>query len=415
MPDGPASGASRTLVERVLGASIERPLVPVLLVAVAGALSSSLTYSFIGIWALEVGGASEVQLGAAFLAAAIVGALSAYAGGAASDHVGRKPVILVGWLGVIVGTGCMIAIQDDFALGAVAFVGLSAFGSLIGAADQAMVSDVVAPEGRERAFAAQRVANNLGVATGASLGGLLLALGSWDALFGGGVLLGIISFGLAVRYLPRRGAHAPESKPERGSFGVIRRDGLFLLLLVSSCFSWIVYIAYETLLPVSLTQSHGVSESTWGLLLAINPVTVTLLQLRVTTRTERYPDVVKLPLAIAIMGGSFLLLPLNAGIPVIVVVIAIFVFGEMLWVPASQNAVTRLAPDDLRGAYLGAFRSAPAVGFALCPFFGFQVRAAAGDTAMWVMIAAIGAIGAAISVVALRGSRTSAPPVASVR
>ena len=415
MPDGPPAGASRTLVERVLGASIERPLVPVLLVAVAGALSSSLTYSFIGIWALEEGGASEVQLGAAFLTAAVVGALAAYAGGAVSDHVGRKPVILVGWLGIVVGTASMIAIEDNFAVGAVAFVGLAAFGSLIGAADQAMVSDVVAPEGRERAFAAQRVANNLGVAAGASIGGGLLALGSWDALFGGGAVLGLVSLGLAARYLPRRGAHAPESKPERGSFGVIRRDGMFLLLLLSSCFSWIVYIAYETLLPVSLTQSHGVAASTWGLLLAINPVTVTLLQLRVTVRTEKYRDVVKLPLAIAIMGGSFLLLPLNSSIPVIALVIAIFVFGEMLWVPASQNAVTRLAPDDLRGAYLGAFRSAPAVGFALCPFFGFQMRAAGGDTAMWLMIGAIAAIGAAISILALRGSETRVPPVASVR
>jgi len=414
MPDGPVPGASRTLVERVLGASIERPLVPVLVVAVAGALSSSLTYSFIGIWALEVAGASEVQLGAAFLGAAIIGALSAYAGGAASDHIGRKPVILVGWIGVVAGTAAMIAIEDNFALGAMAFIGLSAFGSLIGAADQAMVSDVVAPEGRERAFAAQRVANNLGVATGASLGGGLLALGSWDALFAGGVALGIVSLGLAIRYLPRRGAHAPESPPQRGSFAVIRRDGLFLLLLASACFSWIVYIAYETLLPVSLTQSHGVSASTWGLLLAINPVTVTLLQLRVTARTERYPDVVKLPLAIAIMGGSFLLLPINASIPVIVVVIAVFVVGEMLWVPASQNAVTRLAPDDLRGAYLGAFRSAPAVGFALCPFLGFQVRAAEGDTAMWLTIAGIGVAGAAISVVALRGSRRPAAPLSSL-
>ena len=59
----------------------------------------------------------------------------------------------------------------------------------------------------------------------------------------------------------------------------------------------------------------------------------------------------------------------------------IFVIGEMLWVPTSQAVVAALAPQDIRGAYMGAFGSAPAIGFALAPLIGLQVRNSFGDDA----------------------------------
>ena len=53
--------------------------------------------------------------------------------------------------------------------------------------------------------------------------------------------------------------------------------------------------------------------------------------------------------------------------------IFLFVIGEMLWVPTSQAVVAGLAPADLRGAYMGAFGSRAAAGFALAPFIGLSV------------------------------------------
>ena len=58
----------------------------------------------------------------------------------------------------------------------------------------------------------------------------------------------------------------------------------------------------------------------------------------------------------------------------IVFVIVVFVVGEMLWVPTSQAVVAELAPADIRGAYMGAFGSAPAIGFAIAPLIGLQAQ-----------------------------------------
>ena len=45
-----------------------------------------------------------------------------------------------------------------------------------------------------------------------------------------------------------------------------------------------------------------------------------------------------------------------------VVVMLVFVIGEMLWVPTSQAIAAGLAPEDIRGAYMGAFNSTAASG-----------------------------------------------------
>jgi MFS family permease len=75
----------------------------------------------------------------------------------------------------------------------------------------------------------------------------------------------------------------------------------------------------------------------------------------------------------------------------------------MLWVPTSQAVVAALAPADIRGAYMGAFGSTSAFGFALGPLVGLQIRHAYGDTAMWIGFAAIAVLAAATGAAAVRG------------
>jgi dipeptide/tripeptide permease len=114
------------------------------------------------------------------------------------------------------------------------------------------------------------------------------------------------------------------------------------------------------------------------------------------------------------MGVPFLLLPVYDALPVIVGVLVLFVIGEMLWVPSSQSIVSRLAPADIRGAYLGAFGSTAAFGFAFTPFIGLQVRSSFGDTAVWVLFALLSIVAGLTGMAAYRfasGRREAAEPV----
>jgi hypothetical protein len=207
---------------------------------------------------------------------------------------------------------------------------------------------------------------------------------------------------IAIVFLPRRGAFAPEEPPTRSSLPVIVRDRPFLLFLLSAAFAWLVYVAFESVLPISLVGSHGYSESTWGFLVIVNPFLVTFFQLRLTERLRPVPAAVKLAVGLPLMGLPFLLLPVDDSLPVVMLILFLFVIGEMLWVPTSQTIVAGLAPADIRGAYMRAFGAMGAIGFALAPFIGLQVRESFGDDSLWLMEATISLVAAAAGAAACR-------------
>jgi predicted MFS family arabinose efflux permease len=390
------------------GGDVDRALRPVLAVSLAGSIAGSAAYTYLGIWAIKHLHAGQSRLSFAYLLGAVGAGLVGYAAGHASDHVGRRPMILLGWGAQALAPIGLLLVGRHVYLGLALLVALPVVGSLGGAADQAMVADLVAPERHEAAYASVRVASNLGVTIGPPIGGLLLLGTHWSHLWIGTLVLAAIAFSIAFRYIPRGGAYVPKEKPTRGSFAVIVRDAPFLLFMLSSALATATYVATETLLPISLTTTHHLSPSVWGVLLILNPLAVTLFQLRLTRRLAHVPAAVKLGVAMPMMGLPFLLLNVNASVPVIAVVILIFVTGEMLWIPSSQAVVAALAPPDIRGAYMGAFSGTWSVGWALTPFLGLQVRHAYGDATMWMCVAAVGVLAGLTGFAAARGHDTEA-------
>jgi predicted MFS family arabinose efflux permease len=401
------------LFRLVWGADVDRALRPVLAVSLAGSIAGSAAYPFLGIWAIKDLHAPQTRLAFTYLIGAVLAGVVGYVGGHWSDRIGRRPMILAGWgFQALVPLG-LLAVGGHVLLGLALLALLPAFGSLGNAADQAMVADLVAPERHEAAYASVRVASNLGVTIGPPIGGLLLIGSHWGHLWLGTFVLAAAGFAVAVRFIPRGGAYAPEGPPQRGSFAVIIRDSPFLLFMLSSVFATMTYIATETLLPISVTTTHHLAPAAWGALMILNPLLVTLFQLRLTRWTASIPASLKLGVAMPLMGVPFLLLNVNGSAPTIALVIVLFVIGEMLWVPTSQAVVAGLAPADIRGAYMGAFGGKWSVGWALTPFLGLQVRSAYGDATMWMCVAVVGVIAGILGLAAARGHDEDATPVGS--
>ena len=387
----------------IWGAEVDSALRPVLLVTLMGSLAGSSAWNFMGIWAVKELGATSTQLSYGYLLMAAVGGIVGYGAGHLSDHFGRRRVILAGQGILAVYVLLFLTVGGNIWFGLGLMVGAAGLGSFGGSAGQAMVADLVPPERHEEAYASVRVAANLGVTMGPPIGSLFLLVGGWNLFFPCVSLLALSAWFLAFRYLPKRGAYAPEGPPERGSLRVILQDRTFLVFMLASVFAWVVYVAYETVLPISLVESHGVPTWAWGFLLVVNPLLVTFFQLRLTRRVTGIPAARRWVVAMLLMGLPFLALGISSLLPVIVLILVLFVIGEMLWVPVSQSAVAGLAPEDLRGAYMGAFGGTAAMGFALAPFMGLQVRGAAGDTAMWAAFAAVAIVSAVLGAIAIRG------------
>ena len=390
------------LFRLVWGDDVPRPLRPVLAVQFFGSVAMSSLWTYMGIWAIERLHASSFAIGLTFTCAALAATATGYLGGHFSDHLGRKPLILVGFGLEAAFVLAYLAAGEHELLGLSLVVVATALGSLGQGADQALVADLVPPERQEQAYASVRVASNLGVTIGPPIGGLLLLGDTWPRLFLGVAVMAAFAFLVGLRLLPSRGEFTPEGPPERGSFAVIRRDRPFLLFLVSGILAFLVYVSYETVLPISAVDTHGLSPSTWGFLVIINPALVTFFQLRLTRRVEHVPAAQKLVVAMLLMGFPLLLLSVSGSIPMFAAVILLFVIGEMLWVPTSQGIAARLAPPDLRGAYMGAFGSAGGFAFAIGPLVGLSLRQAAGDTAVWIFFASASLLAAATGAAAVR-------------
>jgi MFS family permease len=396
------------LFRLVWGGDVDRALRPVLAVSLAGSIAGATAYPFLGVWAIKRLHAGQSQLAFAYLIAAVLSGVVGYIAGHWSDRIGRRPLILLGWgAQVIVPLGLLFVGGSVYA-GLGLLMLLPVVGSLGGAADQAMVADLVAPERQEAAYASVRVAANLGVTIGPVIGGLLLIGGDWSRLWLGTFLLSLVSLAIAVRYIPRGGAYAPAGPPERGSLGVIVRDRPFLLLLLFGLFASMTYLVTETLLPISVTTTHHLSPAVWGFVMILNPLLVTFFQLRLTRWTSGVPASLKLGAAMPLMSVPFLLLNVHASVGVIAFVVVVFVVGEMLWVPTSQALVAALAPADIRGAYMGAYGGTWSIAFALTPFLGLEVRSSYGDATMWMCVAALGVFAGILGIVAARGRDTEA-------
>jgi predicted MFS family arabinose efflux permease len=395
------AGLLQRVVRLLLGSESDPALRPLLPVQLLSTLGFSTFWTYMPIWAVKQLGAEPADVGIFFLVGAPVGVLSGYLGGQLSDRIGRKPLIVFSLAGQACVVLSLMGVGHRVLLAFVVVVLGWAVSAPWQSAGQALVADLVPVERRESAYATVRVINNLGIVLGPPTGSLLLLVGGWDTLIAGAASVGAVACVAAIVMLPSARARVHEEL-ERGSLRVILRDRPFLLLLLSTVLAHIVYVAFETVLPIVAVDSLGYAASTWGLLVIINPALVTFFQLRLTRATEGVAPAAKLAAAIPMMGFPFFLLLVSGSVPVVLFVLVVFVLGEMLWVPTSQALAARMAPAHLRGAYMGAYGGSGTVGWMIAPLVGLQLRAASGDTAMWTFFAAVSLAGAVAGVAASR-------------
>jgi predicted MFS family arabinose efflux permease len=382
----------RVTARRLVGDDIDPVLRPVLLAIGANFLAQAAFFAFVALWAIDALGAAPEQVGLALGASGASAVIGALVGGRASDRVGRRPVIVAAALLQLAGASVLLAPSPPVAAAYAAACVVAFAQPLRGATQRALLVDLSPPERVEQAFGAFRVVQNVGFAVGPIAAAGLVAV-SWRA-FGVGIwALFACSLWAALR-LPRTRRPNGEATQHMG-LGVVLRDRPFLAAATAAVGAYFVVSAFVTLLPVALTQTHGLSPALWGPLFALNPVLVVFLQLRITRWSRRIPLAPKLALAMLLAGLPFLVLSVSAALPVVAAIVAVSVVGEMLWAPASEVIVSRLAPPGALGLYVGVATAAAWVGNALAPAVGLNVRASRGDTAMWALVAGV-AVAAAL-------------------
>ncbi len=373
---------------------------PQLWVLLAGtlinAIGFSLIFPFLTIYLTEQLGLSLTTVGGLITLNAAAGTVAQAIGGSLADQLGRKVMMATSMLAsslVIAGMG--FARAFPIVLGLVLVHGF--VDPLFQPASQAMIADLVEPARRADAYGLLRVANNLGVVLGPSIGGFIAAR-SYLALFLAAAVSGVIFFVILVAFTretkpeaPTAGTGADPPVHEEG-YRQVLQDRTFLAFCLAAGLIVVVYSQMWTVFPVYLKRYFGIPENRYGLLMAMNATLVVTTQFAVTRVTNRFSrpkamafGALLYTLGVGAVGWSHTYLQFALNVVVVTL-------GEMVFIPTSAAYVADLAPPHLRGRYMGMRALASGAGFGIGPLLGGLLSDRLGAMRAWPMMLGLGLI-----------------------
>ncbi len=340
-------------------------------------------------------GAAASLYGLGSLAASLVG-------GYCADHLGRRSTMLLSAFSsaVIVLLLAQVMLLS-LIIPLVALAGLAA--GLYRPASAALIADLIPPGERVRVYALSRFSINLGSSLGPALAGLLAGR-SFLLIFLGDALTSIIFGLLILMVLPADlPAHLKRRFSEESFFKSLSRDSLLLLFLPAFLMAGVVYFQNQSSLALQV-HAAGLSPILYGMLLSLNGFIVVLLELPISTVTQRLPAAPVIAVGILLIGLGFGLLALASTLPLLIVSVVLWTLGEIVLSPVAAAYMADLAPPHLRGRYQGIWGLTWGSGLILGPLLGALVFSWS-PRALWLACAALGLLAAALVLVAAwRGS-----------
>ncbi|HEY3900433.1 MAG TPA: MFS transporter [Chthoniobacter sp.] len=347
-----------------------------------------------------------------FGAGAILGSA---VGGWLSDHIGRRNTII---LGTFSTAGAMMLLYQASSMPAIIactiLTGLTS-GTYSPAAN-ALIVDIVPNELRVRAYSAYRLATNAGFACGTSVGGLLANYSTF-CLFAGDALT-TASYGvIALLWLPHGLRGQTRNAPWKDAFVSLRRDRVFQALWVATLCASLVYNQFGTTYSLHIMKRgftsdglgfHLAPEIVYGLLLAWNGALVVFTELPLSSLTLRFDQRRVMAVGYTLIGIGFGSNAFCDTIPKLWLAMTIFTLGEMISAPTTSAFVARVAPERLRGRYMGVLALAWSGAGILGPQFGFRLYAH-DPHYVWFGCVALG-LAAAVITLGFTGSGTMSDP-----
>ena len=329
------------------------------------------------------------------------------------DRVGRRVTLVVGMVGTavaLVGLGFSTALAPLALFAALAGLMIDVYRPAV----SALVADLVPAADRVRAFGLLYWAVNLGVSFAAVLGGVLASRGYW-LLF---VLDAVTCLGFAL--LIARGV--PETRPERSAssggsgYGVALRDRLLLGLAGTNLVGASVYLQCFVTLPLAIT-ADGLGPAAYGLVYAVNPVAVIVLQPLTLRWLSARPPVIVSAASLVLIGVGFGATAFASTVPAYALTVLVWTLGEIGFNAVGPALVADIAPPDQRGRYNGVLGLAWGGSALVGPLAGTVVLQRFGEGVLWsgCLVAAV-ASGAAMLALgpALLRRRAAVAPAAPV-
>jgi MFS family permease len=376
-------------------------------------LGASMIWPFLMIYVSEQLELPLVTVTSLMTIQATMGLISSFIAGPVTDRVGRKWVMVLSLS--VNGMGYLFLSQAHSLPAFAVLMGLNgAFNPLYRVAADAMMADLVPPEKRIDAYSLLRTSNNMGVALGPAIGGLIAAISYNIAFYIAAA--GLITFSLLIAFfaretLPDRSHSAPPRREKFGGYGRILKDRPFMSFAFTMVLTQMCAVMIFLLLGVYAKQNFQIKESLYGLIPTTNALMVVLFQMSVTRVTKRYP-----PLFVLATGSLFYAIgvgsvALGHGFWGFWLSMVILTVGELIIAPTASTYTANSAPPDMRGRYMSIFALTWGAAAGIGPLLGGYLNDNLGPVYIWLGGLVIGIISTSLFLLlARRNSRIAQAP-----
>lgn len=315
-------------------------------------------------------------------------------GGAITDRMGRKVVIIFSLV-----LSSLSALGMGFAPTLGIFVAVSAIVGTLSSvghpAHEAVVADLLPPEKRAEGYGIIRVIFNVAVIIAPAIAGLLIAR-SYLLLFIVDAVISLIAAAIVLFALPetkpQAHAHArPETmKQTFAGYGRVFKDTPFVAFIGVTVMMTLVYMNMNSTLGVFLRDQHGLPELRYGTLLSLNALLVVFFQFWIARRLEKYKPMLMMAAGSLLYAIGFAMYGFVPTYTLFAIAMVIITIGEMIVSPFQQSLVASFAPEDMRGRYMAVSGLSWGLAFTIGPYFAGLILDSANPNLLWILCGVIG-------------------------
>jgi len=306
-------------------------------------------------------------------------------GGWLTDRIGH---FKVQWLSLVVSGSLflVIAYLKDYYILMIGILLVSMIAESLRPANASSIAYYAKPENLTRAFSLNRMAVNLGFSIGPSLGGLL-AFYSFKLLFLADGFTCIVAGLVFFFYFRNRKGRKPATREERKLASKSRSpfsDPLYLSFIVLTCLYASMFFQLFMTLPLYYRDVYQLSERGIGGMLTLNGAIVFLVEMvLVYVIGSRYKSGSLIGLGTILLGISFILLNMYAGISILIVSMIILSMSEILAMPYMATIAVERSVEANRGAYMGLYTVSYSGAFIIAPLCGTYIIEHYGFDDLW--------------------------------
>lgn len=334
---------------------------------------------------------------------ALVQAPSIILGGQLADRIGRKKTIFIfQGLGFIAFTICSFIGTSIYL--AYLMIIASAFFSAAGPSLDALTADLTTEENRKASYSLIYLGVNLGYAIGPILGGLLYT-NHLSIIFLGDAITTLCSMILILKFVdePDKEKIKEETedtfvKAEEGSvFKIIFSRPYLIVFAIAMLVFQFGYSQVGFAIPLHLNETFNeMGVQYFGMLSAINAVSVVVLTPLIIYFTEKKNSVILMAIGGFLYAVAFLILSAANILPIFIISIFVLTIGEVFISINAGAFVANTTPVSHRGRVSGILPLIYGAGYSIGPAIMGIILEQNTMSFAWILISITVAIGAGV-------------------